>query len=75
MSDVTIPKARGGTFCCTSIARAGPDRRALARADGAWSHADLAGGLGSVTAAEVSSAVLREWGAVSVATTQNFMAG
>lgn len=36
---------------------------------------EVAGGLGSVTAAEVTSAVLRESAAVSVATTQNFMAG
>lgn len=36
---------------------------------------DLAGGLGSVTGAEVTSAVLRESAAVSVATTQNFVAG
>lgn len=36
---------------------------------------DLAGGLGSVTAAEVTSTVLRESAAVSVATTQNFVAG
>ena len=36
---------------------------------------DPAGGLGSVTAADVTSAVLRESAAVSVATTQNFVAG
>jgi len=36
---------------------------------------DAAGGLGSLTAAEVTSAVLRESAAVSVATTQNFVAG
>jgi len=36
---------------------------------------DVTGGLGSVTAAEVTAAVLRESAAVSVATTQNFVAG
>ena len=36
---------------------------------------EVAGGLASVTAAEVTSAVLRESAAVSVATTQNFVAG
>lgn len=36
---------------------------------------DPAGGLGTVAAAEVTSAVLRESGGVSVAATQNFVAG